>query len=486
MHTDLIRIFIVDDEPHIRARLMRYNWDHLGAVIIGEAKNGEQALTCCRKLKPDLLLCDISMPVMSGLDLFDRLSRENLPTLCIFLTSFDDFHYVKRALELGALDYILKSDLEESSLHKLLQKARYALRKRNESNELLRIKHIYETGALLSEARNEKDVADILKRYDLLPPLPAKAYAIWAFAENEKLSIPYSPVLSSLLMHRTNDLRPLWWMPVMRMFLLLVPHEDDLMPFRTELRQNEFLEGNWQLVELNFVYNLQDILLIINNWESVGDKCFYTQDGSFNKLNETDYLTIARAIKQAKSNPETLEHVIAVDLPVWAEKSRPHPEELKKWCIQQVRNLYYTFGKETETASIVNIWQSSTLPRLIDSMIFEINRIFHNTQRNEILEAIRIIHTDCGAPLTLQSISEMVNLSPAYFSRLFHQQIGKNFQTYITEVRIQKASKLLLESNLKVYEVAAKVGFQNYRHFSALYKSITGFTPMDIRKGKMK
>lgn len=118
----MLRIVIVEDEDIIRQGLIAtFPWESLGAEVVGEAADGEEALPLIRGLRPDVLLTDIRMPNMDGLELARRLAAENILPQLVYLTSYADFDYVREALRLQAADYLLKP-VDDEELAKLLKR----------------------------------------------------------------------------------------------------------------------------------------------------------------------------------------------------------------------------------------------------------------------------------------------------------------------------------------------------------------------------
>ena len=118
----MLRIVIVEDEDIIRQGLIAtFDWEAVGAKVVGEAADGAEALPLIRSLHPDVLLTDIRMPNMDGLELARVLQEENILPKLVYLTSFADFDYVREALRLQAADYLLKP-VDDEELARLLQK----------------------------------------------------------------------------------------------------------------------------------------------------------------------------------------------------------------------------------------------------------------------------------------------------------------------------------------------------------------------------
>ncbi|SHK67483.1 two-component system, response regulator YesN [Selenomonas ruminantium] len=118
----MLRIVLVEDEDIIRRGLVEtVDWAAMGAEIAGEAADGEEALPLIRELRPDVLITDIRMTNMDGLELARRLRAENIRPKLVFLTSYTDFEYVREALRLQAADYLLKP-VDDEALAKLIRK----------------------------------------------------------------------------------------------------------------------------------------------------------------------------------------------------------------------------------------------------------------------------------------------------------------------------------------------------------------------------
>lgn len=118
----MLRIVIVEDEDIIRQGLIAtFDWAAVDAEVVGEAADGAEALPLIRSLRPDVLLTDIRMPNMDGLELARKLQEENILPQLVYLTSFADFDYVREALRLQAADYLLKP-VDDEELARLLQK----------------------------------------------------------------------------------------------------------------------------------------------------------------------------------------------------------------------------------------------------------------------------------------------------------------------------------------------------------------------------
>jgi two-component system response regulator YesN len=116
-----LRIVVVEDEYYVRKGLVhRFDWARLGCEVVGEASNGKEGLAVIQELAPDLVIADIEMPIMSGLEMAERLQLLQSPAAFLFLTAHEKFSYAQKAIKLEAVDYLLKpfrpEDLEQCIL----------------------------------------------------------------------------------------------------------------------------------------------------------------------------------------------------------------------------------------------------------------------------------------------------------------------------------------------------------------------------------
>ena len=115
-------MLVADDERWIRERIISsIDWNRIGVSVVGEAADGEEALTLCRKLQPDIVLTDIRMPGLNGLDFLKALNEEKINSRLIIISGYNDFYYAQQAIKLGVVDYILKP-VENSELVDIVRK----------------------------------------------------------------------------------------------------------------------------------------------------------------------------------------------------------------------------------------------------------------------------------------------------------------------------------------------------------------------------
>lgn len=121
--SNLLTLFVLDDEAPIREEIKSIDWSCVQATVIGESANGKDALKKCRQLCPDIVIADIEMPLMNGLEFAEELKKTNTAAQIIFLTSHTNFYYAQKGIQLGVLGYVIKSLCMEQDLFPLIEKA---------------------------------------------------------------------------------------------------------------------------------------------------------------------------------------------------------------------------------------------------------------------------------------------------------------------------------------------------------------------------
>lgn len=169
----MLKVLVVDDEMFVRKGLvMETDWASLGFAVVAEAENGLEALEAVHKYQPDLIICDIRMPKMTGIEMLRELRREGNLVHVIFLTAYSEFEYAKEALKLYAFDYLLKP-FEDGELEAAVTRARTVIemrqggRKRLEEERVLAVneknagksRYIREALGYIAEHYSESDIS---------------------------------------------------------------------------------------------------------------------------------------------------------------------------------------------------------------------------------------------------------------------------------------------------------------------------------------
>jgi len=537
----MYKTLIVEDEKWTRDALVGLiDWERHGIRLCPAAANGEEALALIERELPDILLTDIRMPGMSGLELIDRAKgiREDLEAIVV--SGYDDFAYVQQALRLGVCDYLLKPFRAEDVVRVLEEAKRRIEEKRRQRHELDDIRARWRTNVfavkshVLSQwARYPKGVMEDRARVIAECGMAVEAKSPfqlgivrldrpWRAApkegELELIRYAASNILQETLepfyqgrMETFRDGDDLAWIGN-------VPDTDagkSALKAALELvKENVRAFLGWEVSigvsdagrsvdELCLAYAEAREALERRFFHGYGHVHLYSELGrtdadAADAADEAELKKLEQSIIQAV---RTARYSDALDsLENWLERLRARPDlgrnkiqllameliaewkrfvsELNVEAIEWKNQLYNWVDEIPNVETIDEL--SAVMKQIFRSLVERLSsqKPMHKTVR----QAIRIIEERYRTRLTLESVAKDVYVSPAYLSVLFKQETGTNFLDYLHQYRIARAKELLKEGVLKIYEIAEAVGYHDERHFSATFKKWTGVSPSQYQK----
>jgi two-component system response regulator YesN len=508
----LLKVLIIDDEMPIRQRLRLYDWDACGAVVVDEAENGEIALDLCSKWLPDIVLTDIVMPVMNGLD-FIRVASQAFPEMkFILLSMHSDFDYVRQALKLGAVDYLVKLSLNQQEIEQTIAKAReelesvHSLREHQQETKRKRYSQLFRQMIGSSESDNSSLMHELFQSQSqsLRTFYPLRFIRLFVQTKHEDQFAVDQEVRGILTeMERTATAlngEVLTWFPIhLGDYFIYTPQENSLEAIVSYTEQFvssiecligqrlSFLSGDahaFGIVSASIQQHEQfrEVFRDTFYWFH---EFFYQPESSVFVGEHTPMLMINSTLSARMkshllryfSNAASFVQYLRTDYIQWATEVRANPNELKLFMIKFLQDWGIT---ETGTLE-----PSISLQELVSNMIYLLEQNNKANTRSEVWMAKEIIDKRLGESIMLTMVAEEVGLSSDYLSKLFHEQLGESFKDYVTRCRIERAAQLLKNSSMKVYEIAESVGFPNYRYFCSLFRKITGLSPTDFKKGSL-
>jgi len=514
MLQDFITVLIADDEVPIREQLRAFPWETWGAVLIGEAEDGQEALELCREFKPDVVISDITMPVMNGIELLRRLSKEIPRTKSILLTCHSEFHFAQEGIRLGASDYLVKVMFQPEDLGAALFRIRQQLQRDDiysfgeeelrKWDTIRRLQDWFRAGG-----RDTSPLLALLGSESHSLPLPGRLVALHvesrirerAFVDRELQSIlrsavPPVPWLAGWKVVQTGDYvlqlrQPLadagWlerelslWLERMRTRL-----EEQVSYMNCDMRL-----AAWIGPVLKSPAEVADMLKKL--MDGLQDSFYWADDGVYaGELPEPAVLSAdeLQRLKDWTAKYETdrvkLLELLRGDWSSHVREMRCDPVAFKRqllpaalqWCKHLDAPSRDSFAESLEAAHSLKAWVD------IVGEALETRQTEPAAGRIEIRQTKQIVEQRLGEPVTLQSIAREVGLTPHYLGKLFRQEVGESFQEYVTRKRIEKAAWLLQTTNAKIYEIAAQVGIASYRYFSIMFREYTGQTPTEFKRG---
>ncbi|OPJ61553.1 response regulator transcription factor [Clostridium oryzae] len=433
----MFNVLIVDDEAIIRKGLRNIvDWESLQCIVCDEACDGVEGMEKIKKLKPDIVIVDIKMPGLNGLEMIVN-TKEIIPhSKIIILTGYRDFEYLKKAIQCGAFDYILKPS-KVDDINSIVRRAVSELEKEEETVEqmqslkrniettipLLKQKMLYDLLFNVS-AKNEKQLKDT-KLYDLqIDEFYILVIRIENSDNHDNMSMYHYGIINSLV-DIYSDLFIVDHISINEETIVFV-----IQPV-PDIRDDEEIEG----VIKNKLRTLKKLIKEYYSFETVA------------------------ALSGKGSGREELHRKMKEAIAALDEKLLNFTIDNKNIDIDKMRSIDY---RDCEYRK-----DEGSSEKRSTSLI--------------IRNAVEYISDNYTNPISLNDVAEHTYVSSYYLSRMFTKELGKNFVDYLNEVRIEKAKEYLKEDYHKTYEVADMVGIKDPHYFSKLFKKYTGLTPSEFK-----
>ncbi len=491
-------ILVVEDMDLTREDLMHLvSWENYGFRLLGGMKNGQTGLEYARRYHPDIILTDIKMPVMTGLEMVEELRKSGMDTQVILLTAYEEFGLVKHAMDLGITRFLMKYEIDEELLLKELNGCVEEIQKKQAMDSF----HERSRIRLLLKGKPESEGFE----------KPVK----WP----GKTTLVLFQILDGLLETGEEELQEL--------FQQRLPKEEFL---TLRLDAGRFVILRKDGLYLSEVQDQESVRGFIRQVQYVLDtKLGLTAAAAYHgKIREAQEVSVcyqdadqilkgivfsggSRILETfPETSKEPLPKELSEDLEE-LEKSYKKQEfqdieailERLKGRLKKQKNLYW-YGKCTDRMLSLAVWQSSqmrdgaaeeALEHLKEGSAFlnleqfwsayldvaallgkHGNAKEYSGNVNAMLQFVKE-HYQEGIGLT--EVAKELHMNPMYLSRLFKQETGTAFSAYVTQIRIEKAVELLKSGNYKIYEVSEMTGYQTVQYFSKAFKKVTGKNPKD-------
>ncbi|MFD2611737.1 response regulator [Paenibacillus gansuensis] len=534
---DKHKILIVDDEAIFRKGLRKMIESSGGPwEVAGEAVDGYEALERLEALRPDVMITDIRMPRMDGIQL-QQIVKERFPELLVIvLSGYDEFTYVQHSLRHGVKDYLMKPvEREElfrtlSELEKELSRAEAGKSATADSapgsDPEIR-KHVSEhliTG-LLRGYVSEKEL-ELLSKIGVQFNDPRFACLIikldkdmmdrdrYRKADPSLFQLYIQQIVQEILNQRTNGFCFVFSDSEVVALVNLKEGEAaaqslsdisetirirmiSLSNLTVTIAQGTIVDGirdiprSFNEAKIALLYRLllggdqvltyeqtamaQTIPAEVKPW-SWDDLESSIHDGRQEET-ERRVVTVVTDLCEQSKNPETIQQQISKLLIYYYDLA----EKL------QVTKLWLQ-GKSMQNV-LFDICSITSRSELVDACRVLLGRLARSVEEGRkqqdsdpVDKALRYVSRHFREAITLKEVADQVYLNPAYFSTLFKQRTGKTFVEYWTDLRIEEAKKQLSYSNEKIAVIAEQTGFGNIRHFNRVFKNVTGSTPNDYRE----
>lgn len=505
-----MKIVIIEDEIRIREGLGRLI-EKLSPEyeVAGTAENGQEGCELVRRVKPDVIVTDIKMPLMDGLEMLTALYEEGCTGKAIVLSAYSEFEYARHALRLGVKEYLLKpivvSDISES-----LQRVKEEIRMESAKDKLAisGLDQIF-SGILWGSIQPDKTLEELLEeKYRLPADQRYIEFCVYLGGDYAEAKARRQKELAQLFEQRKDLSYVCLETEREKMLVLLIYHYKDAHALERWMQRemlgrssgNAFAAAGWNGdLTLGQLRDGLEQLCRSMEWSiSLGDDVMVSYP-KVNTLQTSPCIYPIELEKQMKihicsNDSEGMEKALKDFTEYFQKGTLYDPKEIKECYVRFLWSMI-NVAKETGILDYENLEQQSLLEQVMGARtrrelgeaVYSLKEKIHGREEDDtvhltVKRAQSLIQEFYHTGITLEEIADRLNITPEYLGTRFHKELGVNFSTYIKNFRMTKAKELLIGTQMKLYEIAAKVGYSDPKYFSRVFKETTGQLPADYRK----
>ena len=474
----MIPVMIVEDEFLVRAGLRTsIDWNAEGFEIVAEAQNGEEALELYQRYHPSIIITDIRLPKMDGIEMMKELRKQKAKVSFIVVSAYDDFQYAKESIGIGVANYLLKGDLDvcelKETLHSLIREPNLEKDGRDSEHPKM-LKALYLC----------KDVAEFAAQ--IWEQSPSCLYLLFFRARNANprmLEAMVCDLLSGKDIEciKLEDEGGSWFL------YAGTPEGQDQITEELAHMFRRYVDEKITIARSENLYQYTDmkeaVYHVLLSYEYRSNQAYRIRDG---RQEEKE------AIRQIRSTENGL-----------AEKLRFQKYEEAQEQLEELHHRIVILGAPSVLSASVyrllgvlaecdeelhasrlyeNIMGSLSLPCIFETLSALIGDIQMKKEDDNIyvLKVKEFIEQNYREPLRIKDLSDYIHVSPNYLGKLFYVNTGEHLRDYINSVKLEKAGKLLASRKYQVSEVAVMVGIEDQRYFSKLFKKYYGVPPKEF------
>ncbi|WP_066050674.1 response regulator transcription factor [Robertmurraya korlensis] len=537
----MYKVMLVDDDyPVIQLLSETIQWEQIGVTLQSSHENGASAFEKAMEDMPDILITDIGMPKMNGIELTKKLKERNPHLQVAILSCHSDFVYAHQALKLQVQDYLVKDTLDPDDLCELIKKFKATLDEKN--HKMIKQIQLQEMLDRNKESVKQRFIQKVIDTCDI------DEKERLAECKSLGLHIDQTGYVGSLAMiHDFSLVKEKFVSEDTLMFAInnvvteameryclgavhfqLGPREFFVFfPASLVLKNNAISESKEKMkliqhalkksagISLSFIVGDGCQSVLEFKEEVIGlidskQQSFYMEPGTIvdrNKEQESQTEELFSKYDQAAAEMRELimlrdEDRIPVFVNKWTSFFNDYqfpPEIVKDWLVKLLLDLRgklqalqffrATHSVEPMHNEILDIHFLSELYtwliRYFQTTLSRINEVYEQTRRKEILDAFKYVSLHIEKKISLDEVSSHLYLNPSYFSRLFKKEVGETFVEYVTKMKINRAKELLEQTADSVGKICERLGYDNQSYFIKIFKNYVGVTPIEFRTGKM-
>ncbi|GMQ56089.1 hypothetical protein AN1V17_04810 [Vallitalea sediminicola] len=530
----MYKVLIIDDEVLVRVGLKTtIDWESIGFTVVAEASNGEQGYEQYKKHMPDVIITDIRMPKKDGLWLVEEVRKENADVKILVLTCYDEFSYARKALKVGADDYILKSEVEDEELISIMNKIKNKIEAQNKKkdkhdqvkkntndmkrallNDMIKLDFMIDdkiiqrcnnigfpyidtrfafVSIVISEDKDE-DIGNIDRSRQIKQAVINIFYEQLRERNVEFLFVSANKKYNYLLASPKLSISEL-----KRIFLSVSNAAKQYFDISINIVYTNPINESDKLGNAykNFIKKSQILFYQDEQFISIVS----TNNINFNEANIFDLKKTHNKLVIELIGQENIDETnkLIDDISNYFKDNNINPKVAKIFYSNLIGDIFNSYGQLFENEvdiqnleyyhyQIINSEIQNEVKYLLNDftakVISVLKNLTHDHSKLLVNRAINYIEKNYQQKISLEDVAINLNLSKHYLCNIFKKEVYKTMSLYINELRIEQAKKMLLKPDYKIKEIFEKVGFSNQQYFSKVFKKITGMTVMEYRDSK--
>jgi two-component system response regulator YesN len=463
----MIKVLIIDDDRLVRRGLISsMPWQAFDMEVVGEASNGEKALEFLATHEVDLIMVDLEMPVMSGIELMRVATRRYPRVYIVVLTFHQDFEYIQEALRLGAIDYIVKAQLEKERFEEVLGRISKLIKR-----ELSKTAQSEILG--LTKAADKSDQGFVLIStgesldFHWLKAVPAVNWVTDEIGDGLWLCIPDN--VAGL-----DQIEP---------SLLNASHEDGWVLMRISGLRGE---NRITVQHLLHKYCQNGFFYSYDPTKGIQTLTVASLDSQPPTASEEEIRTIReRCLALQWVHKGSLFEALLVDLKkTQIPVSKLFPlllstlDELRRLC-KPISPLQISSLEKVANWIELEKWLRAVREQAFKALC---RQPYAQDVVGSIFAAVKMIDSELENELSVRDVARRVNMSRSYFSQCFKDITGKPFNDFLRQARLERAREYLVQTDKPVKWVIEHTGYKDDKYFNHIFQEQTGMHPSEFRR----
>lgn len=482
----MLKLLIIDDEPHVREGLLDLvEWSALGFEVCGVGTDGEDGMKKIIQQKPHVVLTDIRMPSLTGIEMIKQLKQRHIECEFIILSGYSDFQYAKESIMLNVFDYLVKP-IEEEALIDVFTRVREKIEKKQKTvvqlSNYRKIEHENQLKTLLTGDFEEGVEFDSKWTYQIAFIKNRQTNQSWISELTRGQTLDYVQNSEGMTLFFNGNNDKTVYDSLLRVAkknnLQFTLSTSQLTPREVSVAYKEIKE----MAEQFFCY--RDTYVLMQQVQHLEEIPFPDTDRLYLAIEFND-------VDAKKKSLDTLEKSL--------QSTNQSPSEIKgalinfqALMIQRFNYHYPDLALPVLEALTEQINQKTTLQDVLEELQKQWSDIAKQidkevaTDDDGVKKVKRYVKQYYDEDLSLKLMGKILNYNATYLGKKFKQETGESFSKYVDRVRISKAKELLKQEKVKIYEVSEKVGYCNIDYFYRKFKNHVGKSPKEYQKEYQK